>query len=51
MERNYQKEHALAVKKIAELQELLIAYQAMYDDVLNELNSKVEKTQKIEGEK
>lgn len=51
MERNYQKEHALAVKKIAELQELLFAYQAMYDDVLNELNSKAEKTQKLEGEK
>ena len=37
MERNYQKEHALAVKKIAELQELVFAYQSMLDDAATKL--------------
>ena len=35
MERNYQKEYALAMKKIAELQELVFAYQSMLDDVVS----------------
>lgn len=37
MERNYQKEYALAVKKIAELQELVFAYQSMLDDAATKL--------------
>ena len=35
MERNYQKEYALAMKKIAELQELVFAYQSMLDDAIS----------------
>lgn len=35
MERNYQKEYALAIKKIAELQELVFAYQSMLDDAVS----------------
>ena len=35
MERNYQKEYALAMKKITELQELLFAYQSMLDDAIS----------------
>ena len=35
MERNYQKEYALAMKKVAELQELVFAYQAMLDDTIS----------------
>ena len=35
MERNYQKEYALAMKKITELQELVFAYQAMLDDAVS----------------
>lgn len=37
MERNYQKEAILANKKNAELQELVFAYQAMYDDAVQKL--------------
>lgn len=35
MERNYQKEYALAMKKITELQELVFAYQSILDDTLS----------------
>ena len=35
MERNYQKEYALAMKKVAELQELVFAYQSMLDDAIS----------------
>ena len=35
MERNYQKEYALAMKKITELQELVFAYQSMLDDAIS----------------
>ena len=35
MERNYQKEYALAMKKITELQELLFAYQSLLDDAIS----------------
>lgn len=35
LERNYQKEYVLALKKIAELQEQLFAYQAMLDDAVS----------------
>ena len=37
MERNYQKEYALAMKKVAELQELVFAYQSMLDDAATKL--------------
>ena len=37
MERNYQKEYALAMKKVAELQELVFAYQSMLDDTATKL--------------
>ena len=36
MQRNYKKEYSLALKKIAELQELVFAYQSMYDDAVKE---------------
>lgn len=39
MERNYQKEAMLANKKNAELQELVFAYQAMYDDAVEKLKA------------
>lgn len=35
MERNFQKEYALAMKKISELQEQVFAFQAMLDDAVN----------------
>lgn len=38
MERNYQKEYALAMKKIVELQELVFAYQSMLDDAHGKIN-------------
>lgn len=38
MERNYQKEYALALKKVAELQELVFAYQSMLDDAHGKIN-------------
>lgn len=37
MERNYQKEYALAMKKVAELQEQVFAYQSMLDDAATKL--------------
>ena len=37
MERNYKKEYALAMKKVAELQELVFAYQSMLDDAATKL--------------
>ena len=36
MERNFQKEYALAMKKIAELQEQVFAFQAMLDDAVSQ---------------
>ena len=48
MERNYQKEYALAMKKIAELQELVFAYQAMLDDAISkDTEDSTEATQTI----
>ena len=35
LERNFQKEYALAMKKIAELQEQVFAFQAMLDDAIS----------------
>lgn len=52
LERNYQKEHALAMKRVAELQEQVFALQAMLDDAVSkdtEEPAKVSKTI-IEGE-
>ena len=37
MERNYQKEYALAMSKVAELQEQVFAYQSMLDDAATKL--------------
>lgn len=52
MERNFQKEYALAMKKIAELQEQLFAFQAMLDDAVNkDIEDSTEASQtKIKGE-
>ena len=36
LERNFQKEYALAMKKIAELQEQVFAFQAMLDDAVSQ---------------
>ena len=35
LERNFQKEYALAMKKISELQEQVFAFQAMLDDAVS----------------
>lgn len=35
MERNYQKEYVLALKKVAELQEQVFVYQSLLDDAIN----------------
>lgn len=51
MERNYQKEYALAMKKVAELQELVFAYQSMLDDKQNELNQYTEEQPEADYEK
>lgn len=48
MERNYQKEAMLANKKNAELQELVFAYQAMYDDAVQKLKQ-YEEQPKVEA--
>lgn len=37
LERNYQKEYALAMSKVAELQEQVFAYQSMLDDAATKL--------------
>ena len=37
MERNFQKEYSLAMKKIYELQEQVFAYQSMLDDAATKL--------------
>lgn len=54
MERNYQKEYTLALQRIAELQELVFAYQSMLDDAqqdLDEVGKGIEEgNQIIEGE-
>ena len=48
MERNYQKEYALAMKKVAELQELVFAYQSMLDDAISkDTEDSIEATQTI----
>ena len=52
MERNFQKEYALAMKKVAELQEQVFAFQAMLDDAVSkdiEDSSEAQQT-KIKGE-
>lgn len=52
LERNYQKEYALAMKKVAELQELVFAYQSMLDDAISkDTEDSTEASQtKIKGE-
>lgn len=48
MERNYQKEYALAMSKVAELQEQVFAYQAVYDDAVQKLKE-YEEHEKVEA--